>query len=260
MTDLSTDPVASASPTAAVLSVWREAAAAVAGGALAGVLLRSLLAINGVATPRVAAFVGGGAATVLVCVLCLAAVGAARRTVRFGPDGLTVEGGVVPGPSAVEYGEIDLAVRRETGVDRRLGTASYELVRSGASNRFLGHLRDPEPVERALDARVPTPRERIDAVDEATVREALQRSRVLWRGWPSDEPLPRSAVVRDATLVEKLDGSGDRTRPERAGDDERPRRSTPGPDRPATLDGIVRDGTVSTSEEYNGGSVGGGGE
>ncbi|QLH83294.1 hypothetical protein [Halosimplex pelagicum] len=256
MTDVSTGPTTAASAIAAALSAWREGLGALAGGALLGALVRSLLAINGVAAPSAVASVGGGALAALVCVLGLIAVAATRRTVRFGRDSLTVEGGLSPGATAVDYGDIDLAIRRETGTDRRLGTASYELVRSGESNRFLGHLRDPGEFERALDARVPTPRERIDAVDEATVREALQRSRVFWRGWPSDEPLPRSAVVGDETLVEKLDGEGNVT-PARDGEGgDRPRRSSPGADRPATLDGIARNGNGSDAEEFTGGTVG----
>ncbi|WP_436912046.1 hypothetical protein [Halosimplex marinum] len=255
MTEVSTGPVASASPIAAVLSAWREGVGALAGGALLGALARSLLAINGVAAPSAAAFVGGGAVAALVCVLGVVAAGAARRTVRFGRDALAVEGGLSPGATTVAYDDIDLALRRETAGDRRLGTASYELVRSGGADLFIGHLRDPEAFERALDARVPTPRERVDAVDEATVREALQRSRVFWRTWPSDEPLPRSAVVTDGTLVEKLDGEGDVT-PARGDDDERPRRSSPGPDRPATIEGITRNGSGDAAEEFTGGSGG----
>ncbi|WP_436929142.1 hypothetical protein [Halosimplex halobium] len=256
MTEVSTGPAAGASASAAVLSAWREGVGALAGGALLGALVRSLLAINGVAGPSTAALVGGGAAAALVCVLGVVAAGTARRSVRFGRDALTVEGGLSPGATTVAYDDIDLAIRRDTGVDRRLGTASYELVRSGGSNRFFGHLRDPEGFERALDARVPTPRERVEAVDEATVREALQRSRVLWQDWPTDEPLPRSAVVTDDVLVEKLDGEGNVT-PGR-GDDERPRRSSPGPDRPATLDGITRNGNGSEAEEFTGGTGGDG--
>ncbi|QLH78240.1 hypothetical protein HZS55_13395 [Halosimplex rubrum] len=257
MTELSTDPTASASAAAAVLSAWREGLGALAGGALLGAVARSLLAVNGVSGPSTAALVGGGALAALVCVLGLIAVGAARRTVRFDRDSLTVEGGLRPGSTAVEYDDLDLAIRRETAGDRRIGTASYELARSGESSRFLGNLRDPDEFERALDARVPTPRERIDAVDEATVREALQRSRVFWRGWPSDESLPRSAVVSDEALVEKLDGQGDVT-PTGGDDDERPRRSSPGPDRPATLDGITRDGSGSEVENFTGGTAGDG--
>ncbi|QPV63125.1 hypothetical protein I7X12_00380 [Halosimplex litoreum] len=257
MTELSTGPAVNASATAAALSAWREGVGALVGGALLGGALRSLLAINGVAAPSAAAFVAGGALAAVVCVLGLIAVAAARRTVRFGRDSLTVEGGLRPGATAVDYDDIDLAIRRETASDRRLGTASYELVRSGQPNRFLGHLREPDEFERALDARVPTPRERVGAVDEATVREGLQRSRVFWRGWPSDEPLPRSAVLRDETLVGKLDGEGTVT-PARGGDDERPRPSTPGADRPATLDGIARNGNVSQVEEFSGGTGGDG--
>jgi len=73
---------------------------------------------------------------------------------------------------------------------------------------------------------------------------------VFWRGWPSDEPLPRSAVVTDETLVEKLDGGG--ARPERDDGDDRPRRSTPGADRPRSLDAITRNGKTTDVEEYNG--------
>lgn len=255
MTELSTGPAVNASATAATLSAWREGVGALAGGALLGAALRSLLAINGVGAPSTAALVGGGALAALVCVLGLIAVAAARRSVRFGRDSLAVEGGLRPGATAVDYDDVDLAIRRETAVDRRLGTASYELVRSGESNRFLGHLREPDEFDRALDARVPTPRERIGATDEATVREALQRSRVFWRGWPSDEPLPRSAVVGDETLVEKLDGEG-RVAAARDGGDERPRRSTPGPDRPTTLDGVARNGNTSEAEEFTGGTAG----
>jgi len=257
MTEVSTEPAASASPTAAVLSAWREGLGALAGGAFLGALVRSLLAINGLGTPSAATAVGGGALAALGCVLGLVAIGAARRRVRFGRDSLTVEGGLAPGATAVEYDDIDLGIRRDTGVDRRLGSASYDLVRSGESDIFLGHLRDPEAVERALDARVPTPRERVDAVDEATVREALQRSRVFWRGWPNDEPLPRSAVVSDETLVKKLDGEGEAT-PAHREDDERPRRSSPGPDRPATLEGITRNGNTTEAEEFTGGTGGDG--
>jgi hypothetical protein len=257
MSNVSTGPTTDASATGAVLSAWREGLGALAGGALLGAVLRSLLAINGVSVPSAAALVGGGALVALVCVLGLVAVAAARRTVRFGRDSLTVESGLSPGATAVEYDDVDLAIRRETAGDRRLGTASYELVRSGASDIFLGHLREPDEFEWALDARVPTPRERIEAVDEATVREALQRSRVFWRGWPSDEPLPRSAVVGDETLVEKLDGEGGVT-PARQEDDERSRRSTPGADRPATLDGIARNGNATEVEEFTGGTGGDG--
>jgi hypothetical protein len=257
MTELSTDPGTDASATAAVFSAWREGLGALTGGALLGALLRSLLAINGVEPPSTAALVGGGALVALGCVLGWIAVAAARRTVRFGRDALTVEGGLSPGATAVEYDDVDLAIRRETAADRRIGTASYELVRSGGSNPFVGHLRDPDEFERALDARVPTPRERVGAVDEATVREALQRSRVFWRGWPSDEPLPRSAVLGDETLVEKLDEEEGATATRDGGDD-RSRRSTPGADRPATLDGIARNGTISQAEEFNGGSGGDG--
>ncbi|ELZ23568.1 hypothetical protein C475_14893 [Halosimplex carlsbadense 2-9-1] len=258
MTDVSIGPTTTASAIAAALSAWREGVGALAGGAFLGALLRSLLAINGVSAPSAATAVGGGAVAALVCVLGAIAVGAARRRVRFGRDALTVEQGLSPGATAVEYDDIDLAIRRDTGGDRRLGTASYELVRSGASNRLLGHLRDPDKVERALDARVPTPRERIGAADEATVREALQRSRVFWRGWPSDEPLPRSAVVADETLVETLDGEEDVTPVRGDEDDERPRRSTPGRDRPATLDGIARRGNTTEAEEFTGGTGGDG--
>lgn len=255
MTDLSTEPAVSGSATAAVVAAWRKGAGALVGGALLGVVLRSLLAINGVATPSTAALVGGGAVAALVCVLGLIAAAAARRTVRFGRDRLTVEGGLSPGATAVEYDDVDLAVRRETAGDRRRGTASYELVLSGESNLSLGHLRDPAEVERALDARVPTPRERVGAVDEATVREALQRSRVFWRGWPRDEPLPRSPVVSDGTVVEKLDG-GNSVTSARGDDDERSRRSTPGPDRPRDIDGLTRNGNTSDAESFTGGTAG----
>lgn len=126
-------------------------------------------------------------------------------------------------------------------------------MRSGKSILRLRNLAEPEDVERALDGRVPAPRERVDAVDDETVLTALQHSRVFWRGWRSDEPLPPSAVVTDGALVSKLDCVGD---PLADSDENRSRRSSPGADRPNTLDGLERDGNGGNAEDFTGGTLG----
>lgn len=66
-----------------------------------------------------------------------------------------------------------------------------------------------------------------------------------------DEPLPRSAVVGDDELVSKLDGDGE---PLADSDENRPRRSSPGPDRPRQLDGLDRDGNSGNASDFTGGT------
>ncbi|WP_164471541.1 hypothetical protein [Halosimplex salinum] len=200
-----------ASPTGAVASALRRGGVAALVGVAVGVLLRSLLAQYGVGAPSLAVLVGVTAVVAASGVLALAATRAAGTSVRFGRDRLAVAGDGPFGPlvseTTVDYDDVDLVLRRDTGGDRRVGTASYELVRSGELTVRLNHCADPETVERELDRRVPTPRDRADTVDEDAVRTALQHERVFWRDWPSDEPVPRSAVVTSAELVEQYRAS-----------------------------------------------------
>jgi len=124
-----------------------------------------------------------------------------RDRLEYDPGGVR---GLVGGSKAVDIGEIDLVVRRDARLDRLLGAGSYDLIRSGEPTLRLYHLADPEGVERSLGGRVPAPRDRAEAVDDADARAALQRRRVAWRRWPDDEPLPRTAVVTDPDVVERL--------------------------------------------------------
>ncbi|WP_415381553.1 hypothetical protein [Halosimplex sp. TS25] len=128
--------------------------------------------------------------------------------------------GLVWGSKTVSTEEVDLVVRRDGRLDRLLGAGSYDLIRSGKPTVRLSHLAEPDGVERALGGRVPAPRERAEAADDEAVRTALQRERVAWRRWPEDEPLPRSAVVTDPDLVERLHAGEEIERSEvaRAGD------------------------------------------
>ncbi|QLH83293.1 hypothetical protein [Halosimplex pelagicum] len=134
-----------------------------------------------------------------------------RDRLEYDPGGLR---GLVGGSKAVDIGEIDLVVRRDGRLDRLLGAGSYDLVRSGEPTVRLYHLADTDEVERALGGRVPAPRDRVEAVDEAEARAALQRRRVAWRRWPDDEPLPRTAVVTDPDLAERLHVEVEIERPE----------------------------------------------
>ncbi|QLH78239.1 hypothetical protein HZS55_13390 [Halosimplex rubrum] len=124
-----------------------------------------------------------------------------RDRLEYDPGGLR---GLVGRPKTVDIAAIDLVVRRDGRLDRLLGAGSYDLIRSGEPTVRLYHLADTDGVERALGGRVPAPRDRVEVVDEAEARAALQQRRVAWRRWPDDEPLPRSAVVTDPDLVERL--------------------------------------------------------
>ncbi|WP_436929143.1 hypothetical protein [Halosimplex halobium] len=121
-----------------------------------------------------------------------------RDRLEYDPGGL---GDLLRGSETVQWEDVDLVLRRDGRLDRLLGAGSYDLVRSGKSTVRLHHVADTDAVERALDARVPTPRERVEAGSEAETRAALQQERVAWRRWPDDEPVPRSAVVTDPDLV-----------------------------------------------------------
>jgi len=134
-----------------------------------------------------------------------------RDRLEYDPGGL---GGLVRGSKTVAFEGVDLVLRRDGRLDRLLGAGSYDLVRSGESTVRLHHAADPDEVERALDGRVPSPRERVDAVDEESAKTALQRRRVAWRRWPDDEPLPRSAVVTDPEVVERVTAGETVERPE----------------------------------------------
>ncbi|QPV63126.1 hypothetical protein I7X12_00385 [Halosimplex litoreum] len=134
-----------------------------------------------------------------------------RDRLEYDPGGLR---GLVRGPKTVDIAEIDLVVRRDTRLDRLVGAGSYDLIRSGEPTVRLSHLADTEAVERTLGGRVPVPRDRVGAVDDAETRAALQRRRVAWRRWPDDEPLPRTAVVTEPDLVERLHVGVEIERPE----------------------------------------------
>ena len=134
-----------------------------------------------------------------------------RDRLEYEPGGL---GGLLRGSKTVAYDEIDLVVRRDGRLDRLVGAGSYDLVRSGKATVRLHHVADPEEVERALDRRIPGPRDRVEAGDENSVLTALQRERVAWRRWPDDESLPRSAVVTDPAVVEQLTAAEEIERPE----------------------------------------------
>lgn len=134
-----------------------------------------------------------------------------RDRLEYDPGGL---GSLLRGSTTVAYDEIDLVVRRDGRLDRLLGAGSYDLIRSGEPAVRLHHLADTDEVERALGGRVPAPRDRVEAVDDAEARAALQRRRVAWRRWPDGESLPRTAVVTDPDLVERLHTEEEIERPE----------------------------------------------
>ncbi|WP_135363616.1 hypothetical protein [Halosimplex halophilum] len=134
-----------------------------------------------------------------------------RDHLEYDPGGL---GGLLRGSETVQWEDVDLVLRRDGRLDRLLGAGSYDLVRSGKSTVKLHHVADTEGVERALDARVPAPRDRVEAGGEAEKRAALQQDRVAWRRWPDDEPVPRSAVVTDPDLVAAYTTSDRPERPE----------------------------------------------
>ncbi|WP_436912048.1 hypothetical protein [Halosimplex marinum] len=134
-----------------------------------------------------------------------------RDRLEYDPGGL---GGLLGGTETVPWEDIDLVLRRDGRFDRLLGAGSYDLVRSGKSTVRLHHVADTDEVERALDARVPAPRDRVEAGSEAETRAALQQGRVAWRRWPDDEPVPRSAVVADPDLVAAYTASNRPERPE----------------------------------------------
>jgi|GEM_PF-2388373 len=161
-----------------------------------------------------------------------------RDRLEYDPGGL---GGLLRGSTTVAYDGIDLVLRCDGRLDRLLGAGSYDLVRSGEPTVRLHHVADTDEFERVLDGRVPTPRERAAARDEAVARTELQRERVAWRRWPDDEPLPRSAVVTDAAVVAAY---LDSERPER------PEISRAGDSRPSG---------VTAADFENGNYVGGGG-
>ncbi|ELZ23569.1 hypothetical protein C475_14898 [Halosimplex carlsbadense 2-9-1] len=134
-----------------------------------------------------------------------------RDRLEYDPGGL---GGLVRGPKTVAFEGVDLVLRRDGRLDRLLGAGSYDLIRSGEPTVRIHHVTDTDEAERALDGRVPRPRERVETADEAEARAALQQERVAWRRWPDDEPLPRTAVVTDPDLVERLTAEETVERPE----------------------------------------------
>ncbi|WP_459193774.1 hypothetical protein [Halosimplex sp. J119] len=180
----------------------------------------------------------------------------ARSEVRVYRDRLEYDSGglgsLFRGSKTVAYEEIDLVLRRDGRLDRLLGAASYDLIRSGEPTVRLRHVADTDGVERALDGRVPGPHERVEAMDDDAALTELQRERVAWRRWPDEEPLPRSAVVTDSELTAAY---GDTERPER------PEVSRPSDSRPSGVtaadfeNGNFPGGGGSGSADFTGGSA-----
>jgi hypothetical protein len=85
------------------------------------------------------------------------------------------------------------------------------LLRSGDDPVALRHVRDPATVERIFEGRVPAPgeREELASEDSEGFDRAIEHERTLWRRWPSDRPLPDSAVVAAAGPAAALDGRVD---------------------------------------------------
>lgn len=146
------------------------------------------------------------AATALVAAALLGALAFARSratAVTLGREAVAVEGaglGGVADPIEVPYGEIDLVVRRDGAGDKRTDGGSFDLVRSGASDVRLSHLRDPETVERILAGRVPDPTAHFERDAAGSDPRTLTSRSAVWHRWPRDEPLPRGPVV-DAEAV-----------------------------------------------------------
>lgn len=195
-------------PVRAVLSDATPFAVALLAALLAGIAA-TMTGVPGSAvggpfgSPPVIASLAG-----VVALSCVGAVGVARdtREVRLYRDELTVVNGVRPfvGSLTIPYEEVDLAVR----TDDRDDVATYKLVRSGNPTSTLRHVRDPETVERVLAERVPSPRTRNGrATTGDGTRRSIERERLFWRRWPSDVPLPTSAVV-GASSIPAAVGSG----------------------------------------------------
>jgi len=161
-----------------------------------------------------------GVGVVTLCVLVGATALRDTAAVRFYRDRVVTEARVGPfGETAsVPFEDVDLVVREdepgseeiEAGTGNRTETGTFELLRSGQDPVTVRNVRDPAAVERILDGRVPSPREReTRASADSGFDRAIEHERTLWRRWPSDRPLPDSAVVAAAGPAAALDGRVD---------------------------------------------------
>lgn len=164
---------------------------------------------------RVAAGVGAGVGCLVLTAYVARARSGDAAEVRFYPDRVAVDrAGPLAGTAAVSYDDIELAVKREGGP-----TASYALVTDGGAVP-VANAADPPAFERALDSRVPSPRERnqrlapdasgtqTDEAAETGTETAdgpdrpIAAERPFWRWWPTDRPLPVSVLVPESGLPE----------------------------------------------------------
>ena len=139
----------------------------------------------------------GAIATV---VLVVGVVYLLDRTKQIGTntDGLVVDGGPFGDTQVIPFDEIDLVVRRPSSIDGTLGTASYEIVRTGEPNAWIARLVDGEDFERVLTRRVPAPPEQFQRADETANH--------FWFLWPEDyqDSIPDSPVVSEDELATAL--------------------------------------------------------
>jgi len=153
--------------------------------------------------------VGIGVGLAILCGLVGASALRDTATVRFYRDRMVTEAraGPLGKTASVPYEDVDLVVREDDGD----GTGTFELLRSGVDPVVLRSVSEPATVERVLAERVPSPREREARASEENdgFDRAIERERVLWRRWPSDRPLPDSAVVAAAGPAAALDGRVD---------------------------------------------------
>lgn len=131
-------------------------------------------------------------------------VGNRRGAVRFHRDRVRFD------DDAVAYDDVSAAVRMD-GFSRGLfGTADYELIAHGEENLRLRYVADPDEVERVLDDRIPSPRERLSAADTGD-HDEYRKSRYLtspwnfWGYWDEEAAVPESAVVEDDALEAVMD-------------------------------------------------------
>jgi hypothetical protein len=124
----------------------------------------------------------------------------AGTTVSATADALVVESDSGRGSNLrIPFDDIQVVVRKSGFADARLGTGSYELVRSGGTNGVVRYLEAPAEFERLLGDRVREPREQY--------RDADRGTRGFWWFWPAtlDDELPEDPVVTEDELAETLD-------------------------------------------------------